>query len=108
MVTIRELWNAPIWWQLAGLAGTFNIVDVFRALAANPQYVTASLIIKPPGTANQPGRWRGKLYQNVQVVDINDGDTITVGALAVTKGVTLAYTHSRPLNSNKFKTSSSP
>ena len=108
MVTIRELWNAPIWWQLAGLAGTFNIVDVFRALAQNPQYVTASLIIKPPGTANQSGRWRGKLYQNVQVVDINDGDTITVGALAVTKGVTLAYTHSRPLNHNQFKASSAP
>jgi hypothetical protein len=102
MLTIRELWNQPVWWQLAGLAGTWNIVDVFTALAANPNYVTASLIIKPPGTANTPSRWRGKLYQNVQVVDINDGDTITVGALAVTKGITVAYTHWLPLNNNKF------
>ena len=102
MVTIRELWNAPIWWQLAGLTGTWNIVDVFKALAAKPQYVTASLIIKPPGTSGKSGSWRGKLYQNVQVVDINDGDTITVGALAVTKGVTLAYTHWQPLGANQY------
>jgi len=102
MLTIRELWNQPVWWQLAGLAGTWSIVDIFAALAANPNYVTASLIIKPPGTAHQPGSWRGKLYQNVVVVDINDGDTVTVGALAVTKGITAAYTHYIPLNSNQY------
>jgi hypothetical protein len=101
MLTIRELWSQPVWWQLAGLAGTWNIVDVFNKLADNPQYVTATLIIKPPGTQNQPGRWRGKKYQNVVVVDINDGDTITTGALAVTKGIVCAYTHWLPLNNNK-------
>src|SRR6516225_11141861 len=46
MLTIRELWSQPVWWQLAGLAGTWNIVDVFNKLADNPQYVTATLIIK--------------------------------------------------------------
>lgn len=103
MLTIRELWNQPVWWQLAGLAGTWNIVDVFNALANNPNYTTATLIIKPPGTQNQPGRWRGKKYQNVVVVDINDGDTITTGALAVTKGIVCAYTHWLPLNNNAKK-----
>lgn len=99
MLTIRELWNAPVWQQLAGLAKTFNIVDIFAALAANPAYVTCQTIIKPPGTQNSPGSWRGKTYHNCVVVDINDGDTITVGALAVTKGITVAYTHSSALNS---------
>jgi hypothetical protein len=105
MLTIRELWNQPVWWQLAGLAGTWNMVDIFNALAANPNYVTAQLIIKPPGTENSPGSWRGKNYQNVTVVDINDGETVTVGALAVTKGITVAYTHWLPLNSNQYATS---
>jgi hypothetical protein len=100
MMTIRELWNQPIWWALAGLSGTWNMVDVFNALAQNPNYVTASLIIKPPGTENDPSKWRGKKYQNVVVVDINDGDTITTGALAVTKGITAVYTHWLPLNNN--------
>jgi hypothetical protein len=31
------------------------------------------------------------------VVDIADNDTITVGALAVTKGIVVAYTHSSRL-----------
>jgi hypothetical protein len=104
MITVRELWNQPIWWALAGLAGTWSIVDIFKALAANPQYVTASLIIKPPGTENQPSRWRGKIYHNVTVVGINDGDTITVGALAVTKGITAVYTYWTPLNANQYST----
>jgi hypothetical protein len=99
MITIRELWSQPVWWQLAGLAGTWNMVDIFNALAANPNYVTASMIIKPPGTESTPSAWRGKVYQNVTVVDINDGETITVGALAVTKGITGAYTHYLAWNS---------
>lgn len=101
MITIRELWNQPVWWQLAGLTGTWNMVDIFKALAADPNYVTASMVIKPPGTESTPSKWRGKAYQNVTVVDINDGETVTVGALAVTKGITFAYTHYVPLNSNK-------
>jgi hypothetical protein len=97
MLTIRELWNAPVWQQLSGLAQSNNIVDIFKALADDPRYVTCQTIIKPPGTESNPGAWRGKTYQNCVIVDINDGDTITVGALAVTKGITVAYTHSTPL-----------
>ena len=97
-LTIRELWDIPVWHHLAGLAQTYNIVDIFRVLAQDPEYVTCQTIIKPPGTANNPGRWRGKTFQNCVIVDINDGDTITVGALAVTKGITVAYTHSTPIN----------
>lgn len=92
-LTIRELWSAPVWNQLFGLAGTQNIVDVFEVLAANPSYVTCQTIITPPGNA----RPRGKIYHNCVVVDISDNDTITVGALAVTKGIVVAYTHSSAL-----------
>ncbi len=98
MLTIRELWNTAVWEQLAGLAGTYNIVQIFRRLAQDPQYVSCMQVIKPPGTEGRPGRWRGKLYRNCVIVDINDGDTVTVGALAVTKGITIAYTHTTPLN----------
>lgn len=92
-LTIRELWNGQVWEQLAGLAGTNNIVDVFRVLANNPAYVTCQTIIQPPGNA----RPRGKIYHNATIVDISDNDTITVGALAVTKGIVVAYTHSSGL-----------
>ena len=92
-LTIRELWNTFVWEQLSGLAGTRNIVDVFRVLAQDPSYVTCQTIIQPPG--NQ--RPRGKNYHNCVVVDISDNDTITVGALAVTKGIVVANTHSTPI-----------
>lgn len=98
MLTIRELWSGYVWEQLSGMAGSKNIVDIFKVLAQDPNYVTCQTIIKPPGTESQPSKWRGKTYQNCVVVDINDGDTITVGALAVTKGITVAYTHTTPLN----------
>ena len=93
MLTIRELWNTAVWEQLAGLAGTNNMVEIFNRLAADPSYVTCQTIIKPPGANAKP---RGKVYHNCTVVDINDGDTISVGALAVTKGITVAYTHTTP------------
>jgi hypothetical protein len=92
-LTIRELWNTWVWEQLFGLAGTRNIVDVFEVLARNPAYVTCQTVIQPPGG----GRPRGKNYHNCTVVDISDNDTITVGALAVTKGIVVAYTHSSQL-----------
>lgn len=96
-LTIRELWNAPVWQQLDGLARAQNIVDIFKFLAQQPNYVTCQTIIKPPGTENNPAAWRGKIYINCTVVRINDGDTITIGALSVTKGITVAYTRSKPI-----------
>jgi hypothetical protein len=95
MLTIQELWNGTVWNQLADLAGTNNIVDIFTKLAENPQYVTCQTTIKPPDKTMKP---RGKIFHNCVIVDINDGDTITIGALAVTKGITVAYTHSSNLS----------
>lgn len=93
-LTIRELWNTFVWEQLAGLAGTRNIVDIFDRLAEDPSYVTCQTVIRPPRGAGKP---RGKVYHNCVVVDIADNDTITVGGLAVTKGIVVAYTHSTAL-----------
>jgi hypothetical protein len=92
-LTIRELWGGPIWTQLAGLGAAQNIVDIYEILAADAAYVTCQTIIQPPGGQ----RPRGKIYHNCVVVDIADNDTITVGALAVAKGIVVAYTHSTSL-----------
>lgn len=95
-LTIRELWNGYVWQQLQGLAGSNNIVDIFKLLAAQASYVTCQTVIRPP---NGAGKARGKNYYNCTIVDISDNDTITVGGLAVTKGIVVAYTHSGALSS---------
>lgn len=63
-LTIRELWNAPVWQQLNGMAKAQNIVDIYTLLAKDPAYVTCSMIIKPPGSGNDHTKWRGKIYNN--------------------------------------------
>lgn len=92
-LSIIELWDTDVWEQLAGLAGSRNIVDVFELLANNPAYVTCQTIIRPPGG----GAVRGKNYHNCVVVSIDDSDTISVGALTVAKQIAIAYTHSSRL-----------
>lgn len=91
-LVIRELWNHDVWEQMAGLAGTRNIVEVFQRLAQTAQYVTCTKIISPPG-----GKRYGKVYHRCVIVDVPDGETITIGALSVAKPITVAYTHSKPL-----------
>ena len=91
-LTIRELWHEEIWEQLAGLAGTTNIIDVFERLAQTPQYITCTKIITPP-----TGRRYGKTYHKCVIFGIPDGDTIAIGSLSVAKSISIAYTHTTPL-----------
>jgi hypothetical protein len=92
-LTIRELWNAPVWYQLAGLDGAANIVEVYERLAEDPSYVTAQLLIRPPGSAYV----RGKVYHNVTIYDIDDSETVTVGGLSIARSMKAAYTHTTPI-----------
>lgn len=87
-LTIRELWNLEVWQHLSLLANAKDIVEVFRALARTPQYITCTKVINPPG-----GRRRGKVYHRAVVVGIEDGDTVSIGALSVAKRLQVAYTH---------------
>ncbi len=95
-LTIRELWNAPVWQQLVGLAGTNDIVEVYQRLADDPSEVTCQMIIKPPGAQS----WRGKVYHGCVVVMIEDGENVTTGALSVPRNLTIAYTHHTPFSAN--------
>lgn len=94
-VTIRELWNAPVWWQLAGLNGVEDIVAVYEALASNPSDVTCQMIIKPPG-----GRpWRGKVYHGCLITRIDDRENVTIAGLSFPRTLDIVYTHTTALTS---------
>jgi len=87
--TIRELWDKPVWQHFSGLANANNIVDIWTAIADLADPITCQTIIKPP-TGNV---WRTKTYHNVIVSDIDDSESVSIGALSVSRQVTAQYTH---------------
>jgi hypothetical protein len=91
---VRELWNAPAWQQLQGLAGTNNIVEIMQAVASSPTPISAQMIIKPAGSST----WRGWTYHNIVITDATQSETIALGTLSMAREVTAAYTHRTPLN----------
>lgn len=91
-VTIREMWREEIWQQLAGLANSNDIVDVFEAIAQTPNPITCTKIITPP-----IGSRYGKTYHNCVISDIQDGETFDIRTLSVAKTLTIAYTHTTRL-----------
>jgi hypothetical protein len=90
--TIRELWDRETWEHLNGLSGTRNLIDVFEALREAPASVTCQSIIRAPDNSV-----RGKIYHGCIVTAIEDGDSVSLGNLSVTKSVTITYTHATPL-----------
>lgn len=91
-LTIKELWHQEVWEQMAGLAGTHDIIEIFQKLAKTPNYVTCTKIITPP-----TGKRYGKIYHNCVITDIPDGDSIQIGFLSVSKAMAIAYTHTTAL-----------
>jgi len=91
-LTIRELWNGPVWQQLVGLAGAEDIVAVYEAIAAEPASVTCQMVIRSP-----QGVVRGKTYHGCVVTAIQDGEDVRIGTLSVPRQLTVMYTHTTPI-----------
>lgn len=92
VVTIREMWNQEIWQQLAGLAGSTDIVDVFRAIARTATPITCTKIVNPPTGARY-----GKTYHNCVIAAIQDGEAYDITTMSQTKSLTIFYTHTTKL-----------
>ena len=89
-LTIRELWNQKVWQQLEGLASVGGeITDIYQALAADPSLVSCQKLVKPPGSST----WQATEYHNCVITDVDNSDTIDIGAMTVARGITIAYTH---------------
>lgn len=89
---IRELWHEEVWQQMAGLARSTDIIEVFEALSRQTNYVTCTKIITPPD-----GRRYGKTYHRCVITGIPDGESFDITTLSVTKEITVGYTHTTPL-----------
>lgn len=89
--TFYELWNAPVWATLPGLQGTWNLLDVLKRQISLGT-VTMSKIIKSPS-----GIMRAKVFHNVVVTDIDEGENVNIGTMTLPKTLTFQYCYSTPV-----------
>lgn len=89
--TFYELWNEPVWSMLPGLQGTANLLQVLQA-QINLGTVTMQKVIKSP-----TGFMRSRVYHNVVIVDIDEGENINIGTMTLPKTLTMQYCYTTPV-----------
>lgn len=89
--TFYELWNEPVWSGLPGLEGTSNLLDVLKRQISLGT-ITMQKIIKSPS-----GVMRAKVFHNVVVTDIDEGENINIGTMTLPKTLTFQYCYSTPV-----------
>jgi hypothetical protein len=90
-LTFYELWNEPVWSMLPGLQGTANLLQVLQA-QINMGTVTMQKVIKSP-----TGFMRSKVYHNVVITDIDEGENVNIGTMTLPKTLTVQYCYSTPV-----------
>ncbi len=89
--TFYELWNEPVWSKLPGLEGTFNLLDVLKRQVTLGS-ITMQKIIRSPS-----GIMRARVYHNVVVTDIDEGENVNIGSMTLPKTLTFQYCYSTPV-----------
>lgn len=86
-VTLYERWVEHTWNQLAGLAGTTGILDIFKQQVKIGNISCQKIIKKPDGS------FRARNYYGCVITDVNDSETIQIGTMSMPKDLTIMYTH---------------
>lgn len=89
--TFYELWSEPVWSALPGLEGTFNLLDVLKRQITLGT-ITMQKIIRSPS-----GIMRARVYHNVVVTDIDEGENVNIGTMTLPKTLTFQYCYSTPV-----------
>lgn len=113
---VRELWAYPVWWGLAGLTGTNNIVDVYNAMEKTTSPITCTTLVMKDtingsataateaagtsgdATAARSNAYRGWTYNNCVVTAIDDSEAIQIGTLTFPRTLALVYAYKTYLN----------
>lgn len=97
-VTLFERYNEKVWDAIMrktdNAANTYNdLVQIFITLAALKDPINCVKVINPPTLRGEKGRPYGDLYHNCVITDIRDDENIEIGSMAITKPMTIMYTH---------------
>lgn len=98
---LYELYNHKVWDALADIAGEIDLVNIFIKIAEIGEDIQVVKLITPPtklrGIQMDPYAER---FHRCVITNVEDGETIEVGTMEVTKRITVAYTHMTRDNAN--------
>lgn len=84
-LTFYELWNAPVWATLPGLEGTNTLLEVLKRQIQLGEISCRKLIKSPTGIT------RARVYHNMAVTDIDEGEQVMINTMSLPKTMTLQY-----------------
>jgi len=86
ILEVVELWNGPIWHELAGLEGANSILDIFSAQLQLGEIVCTKVIKSPSGVM------RAKTYSGCVITDVDESETVAISTMEFPKKITIQYT----------------
>jgi hypothetical protein len=88
---LYEVYNQKVWDNLSSITGEIDLVNVFIKLAADSTPVTIKKVIWPPTLAGQTRKPSTDMFLNCVVTNIEDGETVEIGTMEITKRISVAY-----------------
>lgn len=94
-LTLTELYGESIWQRMSILAGSQDIVDIMRTLAAQNNGVTVTKTVRPGHLPEGQGHY-AETFFGIVVADVEPGgEALDITTMDVQKQMTLWYTHSK-------------
>lgn len=100
---LYELYNHKVWDALALIAGSIDLVNIFITVAEQADPITVVKVIQPPTIRGINPVPYSERFHNCVITNVEDGETIEIGTMEVTKRLTIAYTHMTRDNANPNK-----
>lgn len=101
---IYELYRQKVWHNLSTITGEIDLVNIFIKLAADKTPVTITKVIWPPELGGVTNRKPTKdVFHNCVVTNVEDGETVEIGTMEITKRITVAYRRAVPVGYDDIK-----
>jgi len=111
-VDMFERYNQKVWDDLAGLTGAVDLAEIFIRIASyGPGALQLAKVVRPPNLStsspdsaglsslsfnaslNSNQQSYAQIYNSCVVSNVEDGETISIGTMAITKRITLMYAY---------------
>lgn len=90
---LYELYNHKVWDAIADIAGEIDLVNIFIKMAAIGEDVQVVKLITPPTVRGITPPSYAERFHRCVITNVEDGETIEIGTMEITKRITVAYTH---------------